>query len=136
MGAAKRISMVDTIPLNSVYKIESYAIDMHAEYIALPMATQEIVWIHFLLAELGLHFGGASTILLENKSATSIATNKDIHHVPNILLIHDAAKECIQDSTHAVPLLQQDIPRGGGFFSTGPAVGSAPRRAWVVKTLG
>ncbi|KAJ0389486.1 hypothetical protein ATCC90586_012101 [Pythium insidiosum] len=43
---------------------------------ALSLATQEVVWIRFLLAEMGLQPRGASTILLDNKSAISIATNQ------------------------------------------------------------
>ncbi|RLN82916.1 hypothetical protein BBJ28_00000887 [Nothophytophthora sp. Chile5] len=56
-------------------------------------------------------------------------------------LMRHAAKECIQDCTQALELLQQDIgskqgqDHGLAFFSVGPAAGSAQRRAWVVKTL-
>lgn len=47
-----------------------------AEYMALALATQEVVWLRFLLGELGLQPTGASKILMDNKSAISIATNQ------------------------------------------------------------
>ncbi|GMF32605.1 unnamed protein product [Phytophthora lilii] len=56
-------------------------------------------------------------------------------------LMQHVAKECIEDCTRALELLQQDTSfnansdHGLAFFSVGPASGSAQRRAWVVKTL-
>uniref|UniRef100_H3HBS8 CS domain-containing protein n=1 Tax=Phytophthora ramorum TaxID=164328 RepID=H3HBS8_PHYRM len=58
-------------------------------------------------------------------------------------LMQHAVKECIEDCTQALKLLQQDTnpvgnlgqEHGLAFFSIGPAAGSSQRRAWVVKTL-
>ncbi|GMF40916.1 unnamed protein product [Phytophthora fragariaefolia] len=58
-------------------------------------------------------------------------------------LMQHLAKECVEDCTRALDLLQQDTTsvnnsaqeHGLAFFSIGPAAGSAQRRAWVVKTL-
>ncbi|KAL3668858.1 hypothetical protein V7S43_006150 [Phytophthora oleae] len=51
-------------------------------------------------------------------------------------LMQHSAKECIEDCTKALELLQQDNTTSGlAFFSIGPAAGSSQRRAWVVKTL-
>lgn len=47
-----------------------------AEYISLALATQEVMWLRFLLNELGLQLSGPSTILMDNKSAISMATNQ------------------------------------------------------------
>lgn len=38
------------------------------EYMALALATQEVMWLRFLLNELGLQSSGASTILMDNES--------------------------------------------------------------------
>ena len=46
-----------------------------AEYIALALAVQEVVWLRHLLHELHEHQDNATTILVDNKSAISIATN-------------------------------------------------------------
>ncbi|GMF37522.1 unnamed protein product [Phytophthora lilii] len=46
-----------------------------AEYMALALASQEVIWLRYLLAEMGYKIGNASTIYLDNKSAISIATN-------------------------------------------------------------
>ncbi|EEY61032.1 uncharacterized protein PITG_01276 [Phytophthora infestans T30-4] len=58
------------------------------------------------------------------------------------LMLH-RAKECAEDCTQALELLQQDTTSMGmsgqehglAFFSFGPAAGSSQRRSWVVKTL-
>ncbi|OWZ21780.1 hypothetical protein PHMEG_0003610 [Phytophthora megakarya] len=58
-------------------------------------------------------------------------------------LMQHAAKQCVEDCTRALELLQQDTTsmsnsgqeNGLAFFSIGPAAGSAKRRDWVVKTL-
>ncbi|KAG6594138.1 Dyslexia susceptibility 1 candidate protein [Phytophthora cinnamomi] len=58
-------------------------------------------------------------------------------------LMQHAGKECVEDCTRALELLQQDATlignssqeHGLAFFSIGPAAGSIQRRAWVVKTL-
>ncbi|KAG1704284.1 hypothetical protein DVH05_006292 [Phytophthora capsici] len=54
-------------------------------------------------------------------------------------LMQNSAKDCIEDCTRALELLQQDNTTnnssGLAFFAIGPAAGSAQRRAWVVKTL-
>lgn len=46
-----------------------------AEYMALALTTQEVIWIRFLLGEMGERVDAATTIHLDNKSAISIATN-------------------------------------------------------------
>lgn len=54
-------------------------------------------------------------------------------------LMQNSAKDCIEDCTRALELLQQDNTTnnssGLAFFAIGPAAGSSQRRAWVVKTL-
>ncbi|KAE9028632.1 hypothetical protein PR003_g5713 [Phytophthora rubi] len=58
-------------------------------------------------------------------------------------LMQHSAKECVQDCTRALELLQQDTAsvdnftqdHGLAFFCIGPAAGSNQRRTWVVKTL-
>ena len=47
-----------------------------AEYVALALATQEIVWIRYLLMEMGVTCKSATTVHMDNKSAISIATNQ------------------------------------------------------------
>ncbi|GMF35189.1 unnamed protein product [Phytophthora lilii] len=42
---------------------------------ALAFACQEVIWLRYLLAEMGYKIGKASMIYLDNKSAISIATN-------------------------------------------------------------
>ncbi|KAJ0412135.1 hypothetical protein ATCC90586_004055 [Pythium insidiosum] len=46
-----------------------------AEYMALALATQEVVWLRFLLAEMGLEQHAPTSIYMDNKAAISIATN-------------------------------------------------------------
>ena len=46
-----------------------------AEYMALALATQEVLWLRYLLTELGLQSSGATKIMMDNKSAISMATN-------------------------------------------------------------
>ncbi|KAJ0392242.1 hypothetical protein ATCC90586_011424 [Pythium insidiosum] len=46
-----------------------------AEYMALALATQEVVWLRFLLAEMGLEQHAPTSIYMGNKAANSIATN-------------------------------------------------------------
>jgi hypothetical protein len=46
-----------------------------AEYMALALATQEVVWLRFLLEEIGMAVRGASSIYMDNQSAISIAVN-------------------------------------------------------------
>ncbi|KUF78241.1 Dyslexia susceptibility 1 candidate protein [Phytophthora nicotianae] len=58
-------------------------------------------------------------------------------------LMQHRAKECAEDCSQALVLLQQDTnsmstsgqEHGLAFFSFSPAAGSSQRRAWVVKTL-
>ncbi|POM81571.1 Hypothetical protein PHPALM_436 [Phytophthora palmivora] len=47
-----------------------------AEYMSLALATQEIMWLRYLLKEMGMATDQATTINLDNKSAISIATNQ------------------------------------------------------------
>ena len=42
---------------------------------ALALATQEVLWLRYLLTELGLQSSGATKIMMDNKSAISMATN-------------------------------------------------------------
>ncbi|KAJ0397444.1 hypothetical protein ATCC90586_009028 [Pythium insidiosum] len=46
-----------------------------AEYMALALATQEVVWLRFLLAEMGLEQHAPTSIYMDIKAAISIATN-------------------------------------------------------------
>ncbi|KAI9920478.1 hypothetical protein PsorP6_015587 [Peronosclerospora sorghi] len=46
-----------------------------AEYVALAVATQEVVWLRYLLREMGVEIDGASVIYMDNKSSISMATN-------------------------------------------------------------
>ena len=43
---------------------------------ALALATQEVMWIHYLLKEMGVTYKTATTVHMDNKSAISIATNQ------------------------------------------------------------
>ncbi|CAI5734626.1 unnamed protein product [Peronospora farinosa] len=47
-----------------------------AEYMALALATQEVMWIRYLLKEMGVTCKTATTVHMDNKSAISIATNQ------------------------------------------------------------
>ncbi|RLN48851.1 hypothetical protein BBJ28_00003117 [Nothophytophthora sp. Chile5] len=79
-----------------------------------------------------------SDSLMLNPLSIACLSNRAACH-----LMRHAAKECIQDCTQALELLQQDTRNGSkqdqdhglAFFSVGPAAGSTQRRAWVVKTL-
>ena len=44
-----------------------------AEYMALALATQEVLWIRYLLKEMGVTCKTANTVHMDNKSAISIA---------------------------------------------------------------
>ena len=46
----------------------------------LALVMQEVLWLRYLLEELGIQSAGASKILMDNKSAISIATNQG--HTP------------------------------------------------------
>lgn len=46
-----------------------------AEYLSLALATQEVVWLCFLLEEVGITFRGPRTIDMDNQSAIQITTN-------------------------------------------------------------
>ncbi|GMF54557.1 unnamed protein product [Phytophthora fragariaefolia] len=46
-----------------------------AEYMAMVMTTQEVVWLRFLLGEMGIKVNGPTAIHADNKSAISIAVN-------------------------------------------------------------
>ena len=50
-----------------------------AEYQALANATQEVVWLHRLLGNMGVTFNGATSLYCDNKSAIEIAHN-DVFH--------------------------------------------------------
>ncbi|KAL3665196.1 hypothetical protein V7S43_019066 [Phytophthora oleae] len=45
------------------------------EYMALALTTQEVVWLRFLLQEMGVKVDGPTSIRADNKSAISIAVN-------------------------------------------------------------
>ena len=47
-----------------------------AEYMALALATQEVMWIRYLLKETDLTCKTATAVRMDNKSAVSIATNQ------------------------------------------------------------
>ena len=46
-----------------------------AKYMALAKTAQEVLWLRYLLEELGLQSAGATKIMMANKSAISMATN-------------------------------------------------------------
>ncbi|GMF66379.1 unnamed protein product [Phytophthora lilii] len=46
-----------------------------AEYMSLALATQEVVWLRYLLLEMGFKVQKPTTVYLDNKSAISIASN-------------------------------------------------------------
>lgn len=46
-----------------------------AEYMALALTAQEVLWLRFLLTEMGENVSSASTIYMDNQSAISMATN-------------------------------------------------------------
>ena len=41
----------------------------------LALATQEVLWLRYLLEEFGLQSSGATKIMMDNKSAICMATN-------------------------------------------------------------
>ena len=47
-----------------------------AEYMALAIATQEVMWIRYLLKETGVMYKTVTTVHMDNKSAITIATNQ------------------------------------------------------------
>ena len=47
-----------------------------AEYMVLAHATPEIIWIRYLLKEMGVTCKAVPTVHMDNKSAVSIATNQ------------------------------------------------------------
>ena len=49
---------------------------VEAEYMALALATQEVMWILYLLKEMGVTCKTATTVHINNKSEMSIATNQ------------------------------------------------------------
>jgi hypothetical protein len=50
-----------------------------AEYIAGAHAAKELVWLRRLLSELGLELNAATTLLMDNQSAMTIARNPEFH---------------------------------------------------------
>jgi hypothetical protein len=62
-----------------IYKIKRQATvalsSAEAEFMALALATQEVIWLRYLLEEIGAVSKGPTVIHLDNQSATSIATN-------------------------------------------------------------
>ena len=51
-----------------------------AEYVAAVTAGQEVIWLRYLLTELGYKFTGPSTLFLDNNLAVHIAKNLE-HHI-------------------------------------------------------
>ncbi|KAE9090712.1 Copia protein [Phytophthora fragariae] len=47
-----------------------------AEYMALSLAAQEVLWLRYLLVEMGFKAEGPTTLQLDNKSAIAMATNQ------------------------------------------------------------
>ena len=50
-----------------------------AEYRALAYTTSELVWLHWLFADLGLHQQKPTTICCDNRNAVHIAHNDTFH---------------------------------------------------------
>ncbi|KAE8905659.1 hypothetical protein PF005_g6121 [Phytophthora fragariae] len=50
-----------------------------AEYMALSLAAQEVLWLRYLLVEMGFKAEGPTTLQLDNKSAIAMATNQGLH---------------------------------------------------------
>ena len=50
-----------------------------AEYVAAVTAGQEVIWLRYLLTELGYKFTGPSTLFLDNNSAVQVAKNPEHH---------------------------------------------------------
>ena len=50
-----------------------------AEYVAAVTAGQEVIWLRYLLTELGYKFIGPSTLFLDNNSAVQVAKNPEHH---------------------------------------------------------
>ena len=57
-----------------------------AEYIALALATQEVLWIRYLQMEMDVTCKTETTVHMDNKSAISIATNQG--YTPRVKHIH------------------------------------------------
>uniref|UniRef100_A0AAV1UQQ6 Uncharacterized protein n=1 Tax=Peronospora matthiolae TaxID=2874970 RepID=A0AAV1UQQ6_9STRA len=47
---------------------------------ALALATQEVIWLRYLVEEFGLPSSGATKIMMDSKSAINIATNLGYTH--------------------------------------------------------
>ena len=50
-----------------------------AEYVAAVTAGQEVIWLRYLLTELGYKFTGLSTLFLDNNLAVQVAKNPEHH---------------------------------------------------------
>ncbi|GMF31306.1 unnamed protein product [Phytophthora lilii] len=78
-----------------------------AEYMPLALATQEVVWLRYLLLEMGFTVEKPTTVYLDNKSAISIASNhgytprahfiRDHVEAKTILLQHVASEDQLAD---------------------------------------
>ena len=52
---------------------------MEAEYMASSLATQEAMWLHTLLKELGFELEGLTTLNTDNQSAIQFTKNSGFH---------------------------------------------------------
>ncbi|KAL8013243.1 putative reverse transcriptase, RNA-dependent DNA polymerase [Plasmopara halstedii] len=78
-----------------------------AEYMALALATQEVIWLRYLLTEIGYKIGSASTIYLDNKSAISIATNQGYTPRANHI---DLRAHFVRDQVEAGNIKLEHVP--------------------------